>query len=322
MSLSRERLLADAEATSFRPEILEKVALLLSLLEGIRKHPYLKTRVALKGGTALNLFLFQVPRLSVDIDLNYIGTADRETMLAERPDIERSLEAVCEREGVIIARAPCDFAGGKWRMRYQSVLGGHGNIEVDLNFMFRIPLWPISIRDAHPLGSIAAERIPVLDIHELAAGKFAALFSRHAGRDLFDSHALLTRVELDDRKLRTAFVAIGAMNRKDWRTISLDDIGFEGHELRDQLVPLLRTASRTKTNELSEWAAALVGECRSALGRLLPFTAPEREFLDRILDQGAVEPSLLTDDPDLADRLARHPLLAWKAQNVREFRSG
>jgi len=56
---------------------------LLGLLEGLRKHPYLKDRLALKGGTALNLFLFDLPCLSVDIDVNYIGSADRDVMLEE-----------------------------------------------------------------------------------------------------------------------------------------------------------------------------------------------------------------------------------------------
>jgi len=76
MTISQQRLMAEAAATGFRPEILEKVIHLLNLLEGFRAHPFLKNRCALKGGTALNLFLFDVPRLSVDIDLNYIG-ADR-----------------------------------------------------------------------------------------------------------------------------------------------------------------------------------------------------------------------------------------------------
>jgi predicted nucleotidyltransferase component of viral defense system len=62
----------------------------MGLLEGFASHPFLKTRVALKGGTALNLFVFDVPRLSVDIDLNYVGSADRETMLAQRAKIECS----------------------------------------------------------------------------------------------------------------------------------------------------------------------------------------------------------------------------------------
>jgi hypothetical protein len=42
--------------------------------------------MALKGGTALNLFHFDVPRLSVDIDLNYVGAIERDTMLAENPN--------------------------------------------------------------------------------------------------------------------------------------------------------------------------------------------------------------------------------------------
>jgi predicted nucleotidyltransferase component of viral defense system len=133
VNLSRERLLAEAAALSFRPEILEKVARLLSLLEALRRHPRLKGRLALKGGTALNLFCFDVPRLSVDIDLNYIGSADREAMLAERPELERAIEVVGQTEGMSTVRVPDDHAGGKWQLRYQSALGQAGNIEVDLN---------------------------------------------------------------------------------------------------------------------------------------------------------------------------------------------
>jgi hypothetical protein len=52
-----------------------------------------------------------------------------------------------------------------------------------------------------------------------AAGKFAALFARRASRDLFDSHALLSRKDLDEKRLRSAFLVFGGMNRRDWRTI-------------------------------------------------------------------------------------------------------
>ena len=91
MRISSETLANQAEATGFRPDILEKVALLLQLLDAVRSHPFLKDKLVLKGGTALNLFIFDVPRLSIDIDLNYVGAADRETMLTERPKIEEAL---------------------------------------------------------------------------------------------------------------------------------------------------------------------------------------------------------------------------------------
>ena len=97
MRISRERLAAEAKTTRFRPELLEKVIHLLSLLETIRSHPDLKGRVVLKGGTALNLFIFDVPRLSLDIDLNYVGGEALESMQAERPLVEAAIQEVLAR---------------------------------------------------------------------------------------------------------------------------------------------------------------------------------------------------------------------------------
>jgi predicted nucleotidyltransferase component of viral defense system len=88
VNISREHLRAEAEATGFREDVLEKVLRLLGLLDGLRAHPFVKGRLALKGGTALNLFYFDVPRLSVDIDVNYIGGTSRDDMLADKPKIE------------------------------------------------------------------------------------------------------------------------------------------------------------------------------------------------------------------------------------------
>ena len=67
-----------AEKAGFDLQVVEKVVHLLNLLNMINSHPVLKGKLALKGGTALNLFIFDMPRLSVDIDLNYIGALDRE----------------------------------------------------------------------------------------------------------------------------------------------------------------------------------------------------------------------------------------------------
>ncbi len=227
MKISHEKLIAQAEATGFRPDVLEKVAHLLGLLEALGSHPFLKGKLALKGGTALNLFIFNVPRLSVDIDLNYVGAEDREAMLAERPRIEQAVQAVFAREGFTVRRMPEEHAGGKWSLRYQSAAGQGGNLEVDLNFMYRVPLWPVSLSDSYPVGTWQATQIPVIDIHELAAGKLAALLARRQARDLFDSHILLHMENLDLDRLRTAFVVYGAMNRKDWRTVSTEDVNLD-----------------------------------------------------------------------------------------------
>jgi len=128
MKLSRERLAIEAEATGFRAEVLEKVIYLLYLLDGFRSHPLLNKRLVLKGGSALNLFYFNLPRLSVDIDLNYIGSVERKTMLVERPKVEEAIRATCSREGFTVRRVPEKHAGGKWLLRYESALGQGGNL--------------------------------------------------------------------------------------------------------------------------------------------------------------------------------------------------
>ena len=320
MNISRERLLTEAEATGFRAEILEKVFHLFLLLEGFRSHPFLKDRLALKGGTTLNLFFFDLPRLSVDIDLNYIGAVDRETMLTERPKVEQAIQDVSSREGFAIRRMPTEHAGGKWSLRYGSGLGQSGNLEVDLNFMFRIPLWPVKSLDSRQVGSYQTKDIQVLDIHELAAGKLAALLARHQARDLFDAHRLLHHTELHPDLLRLGFVVYGAMNRKDWRTVSLRDVDFEIRELEQQLLPLLRADFSWDEVEPRQYGSKLVEECREKLDAVLPFSESERKFLDLLLDEGEIDPSLLTPDKDLQERIGRHPMLEWKALNVRKHK--
>jgi predicted nucleotidyltransferase component of viral defense system len=75
---SRETLGAVAGDRGYDERVLERVARMLALLEAISVDPELTGRYALKGGTALNLFHLDVPRLSVDVDLNFVGSPDRE----------------------------------------------------------------------------------------------------------------------------------------------------------------------------------------------------------------------------------------------------
>ena len=193
MKFGAEEIQQHAAALGFRPDSLEKVFRLLSLLETLRSNAFLRPRVALKGGTALNLFLFDVPRLSVDIDLNYVGSANRDTMLADKPKVEQAIQAVCSREGLTVKRVPTEHAGGKWRLTFTNAAGSSERLEVDLNYMLRAPLWPVTTLDSKAVGPAIAKGIAVVDRHELAAGKLAALCSRNASRDIFDAHELLGR---------------------------------------------------------------------------------------------------------------------------------
>lgn len=316
--LTSEQLSREAASIGVRPESFEKVGRLLEVLEGLRSHPFLRSRIALKGGTALNLFILDAPRLSVDLDVNVIGAVQREAMLAERPEVERAVAAVCGRLGLQVRRSAAEHAGGKWRLSYTSAFGRRATLEIDLNFLLRTPLWPVVSTDSRLVGSLRAHDVPLVDVHELAAGKLAALFDRSASRDLFDAVELLRSGRCDSERLRLGFVVYGAASRRDWRTVSLEDITADPGEVNRQLLPMLRADLVPAPADLIAWTEALVSECRRQLQVLLPLRELELEFLTRLNDVGEVVPDLLTSDERLRDVIALHPALLWKAQNVRQ----
>jgi hypothetical protein len=110
-----------ARESGFQPLSVEKVLRLVQVLARLDTHPTTTGQWLLKGGTALNLLHFDVPRMSVDIDLNYIGVSDRNAMIAARPSFEAALVSVCERVGCTVKRTPGEHAGGKFRFWQSSV---------------------------------------------------------------------------------------------------------------------------------------------------------------------------------------------------------
>jgi predicted nucleotidyltransferase component of viral defense system len=296
---------------------LEKVLRLLDVLQAIAEDRELKTRVALKGGTALNVFHLRLDRLSVDMDLNYVGAVDRAAMEADRPLVDEALLRLLEAQGYQVRRQPPGHAGGKWVARCGSALGGGASIEVDLNYMARGPLFGVQTMTSTPLGGVSATGISVLDLHEVVAGKLVALLDRRAARDLFDARRILETQTLDWSLVRVGVLAWGAAGRRDWREASLDDIGGDPRELRQKLAICLPQDFFEAAGGVDRWIADSVAICRAGLAPLFERTVGETVFLDRLLDAGEVDPSGLAASDAVKARVAVMPMLAWKAQNVR-----
>lgn len=319
MQISKQSLLKEARANGYKPEILEKVYHLLTTLEQFMSVPYLRDRLVLKGGTALNLFYFdQLPRLSVDIDLNYIGQINREKMLAERQSITDAIYKILQSNQFELYRNPGHHAGGKMVWRYPSVLGQKGNLEIDLNYMYRQPLWPCS-QLTSKLPASQRFRASVLDIHEIAAGKLSALFSRQASRDIFDVHHLFTQLTLDQTKLRLAFVIYLSMTNVAFSALTADFIQYDINDIRNRLVPVLRQTNLTRSvSGLKKWAAKLLEELREGLKRLLPLREQEIHFIKELRAHGQIDPGLITDDTSLQQKILTHPAILWAAQKSKQ----
>ena len=138
--ISVERLEKLSNDLSFEAATIERVVRLIDVLDRLTKDREIGPLFALKGGTALNLFYLGLDRLSVDIDFNYIGAEDRETMLGHKKLVEQRLPRLMQSYGYELIRAPRnEHAGEKWRFKYVSAYQRPGTIEVDVNYMYRTP---------------------------------------------------------------------------------------------------------------------------------------------------------------------------------------
>ena len=316
MELSAERLERLSAETGFLPRYVEKVVRLLDLLEEIQKHPDLKDQFVLKGGTALNVFLFDLPRLSVDIDLNFVGETDVTRMKRVRPEIEDAMERVFQRSDLSIVSKPTDsHSASQWILNYNQATRGKDSIKVDLNYLRRVSiLEPQNIEPSH-IGSFEFESFPVLDINELAAGKLKALFERNSSKDLYDAETLLSETELNEEKLRVAFVVYGASAREDWREISLESLDSKYPNMKNTLPDMLQGKER---NQLEQLVENLTNSVREGLSIVLPFRDSEKRFLRKINLEGDIDPSLITDKANLQKRIKKDPALHWKVKNVKD----
>ena len=314
MKASAERLRDLSAETGFRPGSLEKVIRLAELVGSISRHPLLGQALALKGGTALNLGYGAPPRLSVDIDLNYVASVERETMLRDRPEVERVLERLAARLGYSIQRSRDDHAARKLFLRYQNALGAPDRIEVDLNFLFRLPLGEVVTLTLWQPGDLERPQVAVVPAEELIAGKLCALLARAAPRDLFDTIRFPSRLPSiwGTARLRGLFVALsGSLDHPPHRygPERLDRV--DDKAVHTQLHPVLTSTDQPNAESLRR-------DTLRILVPMLELSAAERECTDR-LQKGELQPALLfPDHPELADRLARHPALLWKAKNARE----
>lgn len=302
---------------NFSPQTLDKVERLLDLLQEIERHPQLEGKLALHGGTAINLFMLDVPRLSVDIDVSYVGALGRAEMLAERPDIEQGLQEVARYLGYTVEMGEYGHAGRTFLLRY-SGQWGPDHVKIDCIYMNRSPLFSLKMRKT-PLR--LGQAVRVFSDAELAGGKVKALFDRVKVRDLYDISALSTFV--------ADGVAAGWIDADMWhRTVlyyaSLSaafPFGFEGREhrfadreeeLRSQLYPMLRSGEQPSLQMLMQGAAGFIERY------VLPRTEQEEEYLQRFA-AADYRPQLLFGESPIADAALANPEALWKLQNLKQM---
>jgi len=316
MRTSFEFLERTSSETGYQISPLEKVVLLGELAGDIDRHPLLGEVLVLKGGTALNLCFGAPGRLSVDLDFNYIGHGERERMLEDRPRVEKAVTELSRRQGYLVQHSADAFAGRKWYLSYTSVLGQADRIEVDLNYLFRLPIAKPETREMWQPGGLDRPRIRAVSLSELIVGKLLAFLDRGAVRDAWDIGRLpeIAGDELQSPVFRARFIAMSAILNQPLISFPLSRIKDRLTEISiaQELTPLL-------TSDDANHARAMIERAWQVIGPLLSLRKNERDYIAAI-SGGDLNLSLLfPQDKQEAKRLARHPALLWKMTNVRRM---
>lgn len=146
----------------------------------------------LKGGTAINLTIFNLPRLSVDIDLDFSLGVTREETLAKRDSINSLLKKYFESEGYIIEpKSKTYFSLDSWVIGYTNTSGNHDKIKIEINYSLRQHILPVERRSIGTDIFTVKRKIYSLSKIELFASKIAALLNRMAARDLYDIYNIV-----------------------------------------------------------------------------------------------------------------------------------
>jgi predicted nucleotidyltransferase component of viral defense system len=165
-----------------------------------------ETSFALKGGTAINLFVRDMPRLSVDIDLTYLPVADRATSLRGiNAGMERIAEAL--RRGIPGARIIRSTLAAENCITRLIARADGVQIKIEVTPVLRGCVYdpaPMQV-SASVEDQFGFAEMQVVSFADLYAGKIVAALDRQHPRDLFDVRELLANEGIDDT-LRKAFI--------------------------------------------------------------------------------------------------------------------
>lgn len=309
LRIDRELMESYSTKTGFQVDVVEKVYRLMNLLKEINKVANLKDNLVLKGGTAINFIYFDVPRLSVDIDVDYIGSAKKDRMLRDRKQIDKVLGRLFKKQGFNQEKRKY-YALSQYILNYTNTAGNNDKIKMEINFLNRVPVFkPLQKSFGGFLGFEKAN-VSTLQVEELFGRKLRALITRGASRDLYDAYRLLVKkLGIDLNALRKSFIFYLCCHG-DPRKISPNLVErISQKDIKTDLLPLLRKGEKIKAKEMKSKVLPL-------LEKFLTFESNEEKFIEELYDNKNNLPELLFKNLDYNKKLQNHPGVKWRIKNL------
>lgn len=312
IEFNRIELGKQAKQYGFVRDTYEKVCRLSQVLAFVENDDFLSSILALKGGTAINLMFFKLPRLSVDVDLDLVQNLPKEEMIEIKELITEKFHTFMNNQGYIYEErnSKNTHALISSVFSYVNTGGVKDKIKIEVNYMLREHILKPEKQSIKEIQGFSASKILCVNPIEIYGAKVTALLSRAAARDLYDVNNMLKSEmfsEKDMELLRKCVIFYKTINSEEvfnrFDTSAVDKITFS--KIKADLFPVI--SSSEKKYDLSGTIAFV----KEQLEKLLQMTPNEKEFIERYFKK-EYHPELLFDSEEICDRLKEHPIVKWQ----------
>lgn len=301
-----------AKEYGFMRDTFEKVLRLKNILKFINEDEYLNSHLALKGGTAINMTIFNLPRLSVDIDLDFIPNFSRQDMLSSREKITTMIKSYMQEEGYqLSSTSRYSFSLDALYFQYQNAGGNRDVLKIEINYSLRAHIFDPVKRKV--LTDFFDDDLEVLTLTpmEIFAAKANALMSRAAARDLYDFNNMVHYGLFDESELemlRKCIIYYNTISQehinKTFDTSVIENLTFS--KIRRDLFPVLRFKDNFDLEGRKQSARKFIAD-------VMNIAEKEMKYMIAF-ENKEYKPELLFEDEDIIERIKEHPMAMWKCQ--------
>ncbi len=310
---TKKEIIITAQELNVQKQTLERVLRLMDVLEFINTDSYLKNKLALKGGTAINLTFYNYMRLSVDIDLDYIGPNDREQMMIDRNLIEKRLLNYTQESNMQYRndKTKKTHALDSFVFNYSNLFNATDMIKIEINYMNRIHLFDCEKRNITlPLKN--SKKVLTLNKIDLFASKTNALIYRTTIRDIYDVYNMIKNKTISSNefiifKKSLIFYLLLSAEEKINIKILFEECKKRMNSFVGKRVPQYLT-STLKLNEKFDISSA-IHDISLLLDKILEsITDNEIDFINSFPN---ISTSLF-ENKMIDEKINNHPMVKWK----------
>jgi predicted nucleotidyltransferase component of viral defense system len=297
------------QKTGFNLDLVEKTYHLTRVLNEMQKIESLSKNLTLKGGTALNFLYLDIPRLSIDVDLNFTGSTEREDMKTTRPIITQLIQTMGGKLGYDIKEKDSSYIISRHNLQYTTLRNTKDHIKIEINYLDRIPIDKIRTKKFPSVFTdIPLFSVPTYSLEELTAQKIKACIERTAPRDIFDV-SCLSQQNIAMTKTRKYTAVYYCLIEKDKTTDVLERIeDYDLEKIHQELRQFIRDNEQFNAEKIRKSATDF-------LKQMLLFTGKEQQFIDMFHKEQKIVPELLFKDKLI---LTHHPALIYQLELLKK----